>query len=100
MDIPSWFVIAMGLGTVFIGLICIIVLCKILGAICTLIEKGPAAPVANAPVTPAAAPAAAPVSAAQDPAKRQEIIAAIGVAIAEECGVGVEAIRIASIKKI
>ena len=98
MDIPSWFVIAMGLGTVFIGLICIVVLCKILGAVCTLIEKAPAAPVA-APVA-ATAPAAPAVSASQDPAKRQEIIAAIGVAIAEECGVGVEAIRITSIKKI
>ena len=98
MDIPSWFVIAMGLGTVFIGLICIVVLCKILGAVCTLIEKGPTAPV-TAPVA-TTTPAAPSVCASQDPAKRQEIIAAIGVAIAEECGVGVEAIRITSIKKI
>lgn len=95
----NWFVIAMGLGTVFIGLICIILLCKILGAVCTLIEKGPAAPAASAP-TASVAPVAPTASKAQDPAKRQEIIAAIGVAIAEECGVGAEAIRITSIKKI
>lgn len=95
--IPSWFVIVMGLGTVFLGLICIILLCKILGAVCTLIErKGDSAPSAKAP---AAQTAQAPAK-AQDPAKRQEIIAAIGVAIAEECGVDVNAIRITSIKKI
>lgn len=95
--IPSWFVIVMGIGTVFLGLICIILLCKILGAVCVLIEKkGESAPSANAPA-PRSAQAAAK---AQDPAKRQEIIAAIGVAIAEECGVDVNAIRITSIKKI
>ncbi len=95
--IPSWFVIAMGLGTVFLGLICIILLCKILGAVCTLIERKPE----PAPAASASAPqtAVAPAK-AQDPAKRQEIIAAIGVAIAEECGVDVDAIRITSIKKI
>lgn len=95
--IESWFVIVMGLGTVFLGLICIILLCKILGAVCTLIvRKEAAAPAANAP---AAQTAQAPAK-AQDPGKRQEIIAAIGVAIAEECGVDVNAIRITSIKKI
>ncbi len=95
--IPSWFVIAMGIGTVFLGLICIILLCKILGAICILIEKkGDSAPTAKAP----AAQTAPAVAKAQDPEKRKEIIAAIGVAIAEECGVDVNAIRITSIKKI
>lgn len=93
----SWFVIAMGLGTVFLGLICIILLCKILGAVCTLIERKPEhAPVAKT----SASPAAQASTPAQDPAKRKEIIAAIGVAIAEECGVDVNAIRITSIKKI
>ena len=97
MSIPSWFVIVMGVGTVFLGLICIILLCKILGAVCTLIE-GKTAP---APVTSTPAPAPANATAkAQDPAKRQEIIAAIGAVIAEECGVDVNAIRITSIKKI
>lgn len=98
MSIPSWFVIVMGSGTVFLGLICIILLCKILGAVCTLIERKPAvsAPAAS---TPATAPASVATK-AQDPAKRQEIIAAIGAAIAEECNVDVNAIRITSIKKI
>ena len=95
--IPSWFVIVMGLGTVFLGLICIILLCKILGAVCMLVErKGDLTPDAK---TPAAQTAQSPAK-AQNPAKRQEIIAAIGVAIAEECGVDANAIRITSIKKI
>lgn len=99
MSIPSWFVIVMGVGTVFLGLICIILLCKILGAVCTLIEKKtPLSPVATA--TASNTNTAAAPSKAQDPAKRQEIIAAIGVAIAEECGVDANAIRITSIKKI
>ena len=93
----SWFVIVMGLGTVFIGLICIILLCKILGAICTLIErKDTATPATSAPAPQAVQKAVQ----AQDPAKRQELIAAIGAAIAEECGVDVNGIRITSIKKI
>ncbi len=94
MDIPSWFVIVMGLSTVFISLICIIVLCKILGAVCTLIDKKPAVTTATVVGTPAS------VNKAQNPVNRQKLVAAIGVAIAEECDVDVNAIRITSIKKI
>lgn len=95
MSIPNWFVITMGLGTVFVGLICIILLCKILGAVCSLIEK-------NQNVQTGPAPKAVPVAKATEAvsANRQEIIAAIGAAIAEECSVDVNAIRIISIKKI
>ena len=94
MTIPSWFVIAMGMGTVFIGLICIVLLCKILGAICSLFETGRS--------TESAATIPAPVKTEQKAtfANRQEVIAAIGAAIAEECGVDTSAIRITSIKKI
>lgn len=95
MAIPSWFVIAMGLSTVFIGLICIIFLCKILGAICALSEKNKESEAPISQPKPVQAAPAAPVA-----ANRQEIIAAIGVAIAEECGVDVNGIRIVSIKKI
>lgn len=93
MAIPNWFVIVMGLGVVFTGLIFIILLCKILGAICSLADTKEKAATAPAPAAPAAAPA--PVQ-----GNRQEIIAAIGVAIAEEIGVSAEAIRIKSIKRI
>lgn len=98
MTIPTWFVVAMGLGTVFIGLICIIILCKILGAVCTIIEGNSKQSYAPAPAaTPASTPAPAP---AQSSVNRQEVIAAIGVAVAEELDVDVNAIRITSIKRI
>lgn len=92
--IPNWFVILMGIGTVFVGLVCIVLLCKILGAICVIIEKQKAAPITTASTPVASVPVSAQT------ANRQEIIAAIGTAIAEECGVDTSAIRIVSIRKI
>ncbi len=94
-SIPNWFVIVMGLGIVFIGLIAIILLCKILGAVCSLAEAKEKKAPASLPSAPAPAAAPAPVQ-----GNRQEIIVAIGVAIAEEIGVSAEAIRIKSIKRI
>ena len=49
------FVLGLGLGTVFVGLICIIILCKLMSAICSKIGKNPTQP---AVVVPSAAPAA------------------------------------------
>ena len=47
------YIVAMGIGTVFVGLICIVILCKILGAICCAVEKNvhteETAPVGEAP---------------------------------------------------
>ncbi len=86
------FVVAMGIGTVFVGLICIIILCKIIGAICVAAEKKNTAK----PENTAPAVAAAPVQIE----KRQEIIAAVSAAIAEELGTDISAIRILSFKKI
>lgn len=94
MSIPSWFVILMGLGTVFIGLICIIILCKLLGAVCSIADAKNTQPQI---AVPTAASAPTPV---QSSVNRQEVMAAIGVAIAEEIGAPVDAIRITSIKKI
>jgi len=98
--IPSWFVIVMGLGTVFIGLISVILLCKILGAVCSLTAQKNDAAIPS-PAIPSAPVAASPaVSNALAFANRQEVIAAISAAIAEECGTDTNAIRIVSIKKI
>ncbi len=98
MTIPSWFVIVMGMGTVFIGLICIVLLCKILGAICSLFDGK------SSDSKEIGTPEAQAVSARQTVApafsNRQEVVAVIGAVIAEECGVDVEAIRIKSIKRI
>ena len=54
---PNTFVIAMGVGTVFFGLICIIILSSLMSAICTKLGK-------REPAAPAPAPAAAPAAAA------------------------------------
>ena len=83
----SLFVCLMGMGTVFFGLICLIVLTTIMGKI----VGGRPAPAAPAPVAPAPA--------AQE-GNRQEIAAAVSAAIAEELGTSITGIRIVSMKKL
>ncbi len=88
----------LGVGIVFAGLIVIILLCKILGAVCKISENLgtkkseaelvlPSAPIpqSNAPV---------------QIANRGEVVAAISAAIAEDLGKDVSAIRIVSIEKM
>ncbi len=88
-EYSNLFVCLMGMGTVFFGLICLIALTTIMGKI----VGGRAVPAA----TPA--PAAAPVSAAAEP-NRQELVAAVSAAIAEELGTDITGIRIVSMKKL
>lgn len=87
-------VIGMGLGTVFVGLICIIVICYIMGAVIKLFEskKKPV------PEAPKAAPAE--VSEELSSADKAELIAVMSAVIAEELGESVEAIRIKSVRKV
>ena len=85
------FVVLMGVGTVFFGLICIIFLSTAMSRICMALKKTPAAAPAEA-AAPAAAQTAAP--------NRQEMIAAIAAAIAEELGTDISGIRILSVNKI
>jgi len=89
MDYSSVFVVLMGMGTVFFGLICLIVLTMIMGRIlgreaAPAVSAAPAAPVAAAPVEP----------------NRQELVAAVSAAIAEELGTDITGIRILSMKKV
>ena len=83
-----WFVVVMGIATVFTVLILLIALCYLLG----LLGKAGAKkeePVQNTtPVAPAAIP------------NRAELSAAITAAISEYSGSDMSAIRILSIKKI
>ena len=90
MDYSSLFVCLMGMGTVFFGLICLIVLTTLMGRIIGRPEA--AVPAATAPV-PSAAPAVAEPN-------RQELIAAVSAAIAEDLGTDITGIRILSIKKV
>lgn len=87
-EIPNWFVICLGVGTVFVGLIAIIIICKIMSALCgsgraDKSEKTESAPAASAVIE-----------------NRQEIIAAVTAAAAEEMGADVSAIRVLSFKKL
>lgn len=84
-------VIGMGVGIVFVGLICIIAILYIMGYVVRAFESKKPAPVANTPAAPTA-------NAAIE--NRQEFVAAVSAVIAEELGTDVSAIRIKSIKKI
>ena len=74
MEYSNLFVVLMGLGTVFAGLLCIILLVTLMSWVC----NRTAAPSA---VTP-------------------PMMAAIAAAIAEDMGTDISAIRIVSIKKV
>ena len=85
------FVVCLGMGTVFIGLIIMIFICKIMSALCLKMDKKTPAP-ASAPKAKAAVEETIP--------NRQETIAAISAAIAEDLQADVSKIRILSVKKI
>lgn len=89
------FVILMGIGVVFFGLVCIIILCTLMSKIVCALEK-------NAPAdeAPAAKAVPAPQAETLSPEKRREIIAAVSAVCAEELGTDVSAIRITSFKRI
>lgn len=94
METSITFVCALGIGTVFIGLICIVLLCKVIGLIC----GNESSAQTETPKAPAPAPVAKPAN--EVTANRGEIVAAISAAIAEELGTDVTGIKILSIKKI
>lgn len=88
----DWIVCAMGITTVFIGLICLILLCKIIGMLSSGKSEQPKKETAQV---------ATPVSTVNTPIEnRQEIIAAVSAVIAEELGTDISALRIISFKKI
>lgn len=89
------FVVILGIATVFIGLIGLIILCKILGAICKLSDKEETKPDTVATITDTPVQNVNPVI-----ENKQEIIAAVSAALAEELGTDIQAIRILSFKKI
>ena len=101
---PTWFVIALGVAVVFVGLICIVGIIKIMNLLTSGTVKVQMASSEVAPATPApAAPAQAPVATtpvATPIENRGEIIAAVCAAVAEENGTDVSAIRVISFKKL
>ena len=91
-EVSSALVVGLGIGTVFVGLITIIVLCYIMSAVCKLFEKGKKSETVQKAVTPAASNA--PI------ANKQEIVAASCAVIAEELGTDVKNIRVLSFKRM
>ena len=89
-DYSNLFVVLMGLGTVFAGLLCIILLVTLMSWVCNRAGAPKAAPQA------AAAPAGIPAAGTVTPS----MMAAISAAIAEDMGTDVSAIRIVSMKKV
>lgn len=83
-------VVILGVGIVFLGLICIVLLCSIMSKVMKLLEE----PKTETPEV------ATPVATAEPIANKQELIAVIASVIAEDMGADVEAIRIKSIKRI
>ena len=109
------FVTLMGIGTVFFGLICIIVLTTVMGSVLKSKSK-PAAPAPAAPAKKPAAPvrekpapapkkeeprpAKAPAAPAVNTAKEQEILAAVIAAVTEDLGPSASRMQITGINKI
>ena len=87
------FVCLMGVGTVFIGLICIVLICNILSAVMKGFSNKPAQP---AQVTSANVPAVANMPIPD----KQAIIAGTCAVIAEELGTDVSNIRVLSFKRV
>ncbi len=83
-------VVLMGLITVFVVLVCLIAIIKVMGMIMAKAVKKPEA---------SAAPASAPAPQAAGPS-RQQLVAAISAAIAEDMGCEVGHLKIHSIRRL
>ena len=89
---PSvWLVAILGIAVVFVGLVSIVGLVWAMNKLCDrFLNRKPVA----APVASAAPLANAPI------ADREEIVAAVCAAVAEEEGVDISALRVVSFKKL
>ena len=90
---PSvWMVAGLGVAVVFVGLVAIVGLVLAMNRLCDRFLSQKAAP---AKAAPAKAPAASAVI-----ENREELVAAVCAAVAEEEGVDISALRVVSFKKI
>lgn len=98
-----WFVLVLGMGTVFIGLFLLVLIIKVMGFIAGKTVKTPAAPAAAAKAAPApvAAPAAAPAPVVYPhEVDRYAFDAAVAAAIAAYTGRDIKGFRITRITKM
>ncbi len=96
MEISNAAAIGIGLGTVFVGLICLILICYIMSALVRAFTKKEKAENQNPVATSVATPVAAPAQVSN----KGEFAAAVAAAIAEDLGTDVTGIRIKSVKKL
>lgn len=97
MNQTDLYVIIIGIAIVFIGLVSIIILCKIMSALCEISAKSTEKPAAAS--TMAAPTVSAPTVAAPFKLPPEEA-AVISAVIAEEIGEDASSIRILSVKKL
>ncbi len=90
-ELSNAMVVGIGLGTVFVGLIALIVLCYLMSAFCKMLKKD--APQSSEQKAPAQAPNV-PV------ANKQEILAACCAVIAEELSTEANNIKVLSFKRL
>ena len=86
--LPAWFVVVMGVGTVFAGLISIVLICAVMGWIFSRANKKKKS---SAPATQ---------NASLPKEEQNSVIAAISAAIAEDNGTNPGGIRIVSIRRV
>ena len=104
MDYSNLFVCLMGMGTVFIGLICIIILVSVMSSIVRKTDSAMTKKSAGQENAGTALPAASETR--HDPAPVQngeitpQLIAAVSAVIAEEMGTDIQAVRIVSMKAV
>ena len=98
MDILN--TVILGVSTVFIGLVCIIILVEIMHTIYTALSSGEKKESTTATVPAATAEPTKETANDALTVNRGEVVAAIAAVIAEDLGRDVKAIRITSIKRI
>ena len=91
-DPSVWMVAGLGVAVVFVGLVAIVGLVWAMNKLCDRFLKGKSA-------APATAPAPAPIASTVIE-NREQIVAAVCAAVAEEEGVDISALRVLSFKKI
>ncbi len=87
MELSSLFVCLMGIGTVFAGLLCLVLICYLVGVIARDRSTEKAGEVRTADAAVSEIP------------NREELVAAVSAAVAEELGEDVSRIRILSFKR-
>ena len=91
-ELSNAMVVGIGLGTVFVGLIALILLCYVMSAFCKMLKKD--APKNAEEKVPAVSHSSAPI------ANKQEVLAACCAVIAEELGTEANNIKVLSFKRL